>query len=247
MLLIISVTAGAVIFTWFVFRTLFGYLKPEIVKDDYVPCRGGWHEEYLNQCEHDLMSVPQQPVNTYTNLAYLAAGISAGMAVGTYVSWVFVATMIYLTIGSSLYHATSTRWAGMLDVTAIYAVFSALAAYAALDLFGAEIWLMTLLMFVIAGFATYFLSSRYRRNMHMKIGIFLGLAYLLLIIDMWVSDDWSAWPFLVASFALFALAMLMWVMDRAKTFPIKRWGHGVWHILTAAASGLVFYAIHATE
>jgi predicted membrane channel-forming protein YqfA (hemolysin III family) len=35
-------------------------------------------------------------------------------------------------------------------------------------------------------------------------------------------------------------------MDVKRTFPIKRWGHGIWHILTALASGLLFEGIYLT-
>jgi len=135
----------------------------------------------------------------------------------------------------------------MLDVTAIYVVFSALAVYAAAVLVGVPDWLTPALMFVVAGGVAYVLSPRYHQNMRLIIGIFLGGAYALVLLQMWLRGQWALWPYLLASFVAFALAYLFWNMDRARTFPLPRWGHGLWHILTAVASGLVFYVIHGVS
>jgi predicted membrane channel-forming protein YqfA (hemolysin III family) len=157
---------------------------------------------------------------------------------------VFVLTMTYLCIGSSLYHATSTRWAGMLDVTAIYAVFSSTMVYALAALAGgAEATFVPALMFVVAGLAAYMLSSRFRRRMEVVIGVFLGCTYAAILIRMAIMGTWTGWLWLVISFVLFALAFWFWTLDKAKAFPLKRWGHGAWHLLSAAATALVFYAI----
>lgn len=243
MLLAISVTAGAVIFALFILVALFSYLKPGIIRDAYVPCLGGFHESELHNCRAGLVSVPQQPVNTYTNLAYLAAGLFPGVLLNTPPAYVFAFTMAYLTVGSSLYHATSTRWAGMLDVTAIYSVYSALAVYAASVLLSLPGWLVPGLMFVVAGGLAYLLSPRYKRKMEFRIAIFLGGTYLLVLLQMWKSGDWEHWPWLAGSFGAFGIAYIFWNMDMARTFPLPRWGHGLWHLLTAIASGLVFYSI----
>lgn len=235
-------TAGAVIFMALILAGAFRFVRPSILMDDYVPCAGGWHEAELKSCSQGLLKLPQQPVNTYSNLAYLAAGLFTAIVLSKPPAYVFGATMVYLCVGSSLYHAFSTRWAGMLDVTGIYSVFSALAVYSAAVLIGLPDWLMALLMFIIAGLAAYILSPRFRNNMHLRIGIFLGLAYALTLLHMGLAAEWGAWPYLLASFLLFALALLVWSMDKKRTFPLHRWGHGFWHVFTAAAAGLVFYA-----
>jgi channel protein (hemolysin III family) len=244
MLIALSVTGGAVFFAAIILVILFRTIDPQIVRDGYVECAGRWHEAFLCGCEDGLASLPQQPVNTYTNLAYLAAGVFPGVLLDTPAIYVFSFSMIYLFIGSSLYHAMSTSWGGMLDVTAIYVVYSALAVYASAVLFGSPDWMIPLTMFVVAGLAAYVLSPRYHRNMHLKIAILLGGTYVLLLLRMAFSGNWGSWPYLVASIITFALGFLFWMMDKRRTFPLPRWGHGLWHILTAAATGLVFYAIY---
>jgi predicted membrane channel-forming protein YqfA (hemolysin III family) len=74
----------------------------------------------------------------------------------------------------------------------------------------------------------------------------LGTAYLFSLLKMWSKGDWNAWPMLVGSFVSFGIAYIIWNMDVARTFPLKRWGHGIWHILTALASALLFDAICLT-
>lgn len=235
---------GGAVFAGLVLLTVFRYVDADIVADDYHACRGGWHESYLNDCEKGLLQIPQQPVNTYTNLAYLAAGLYVDLRLDSAPSLVFVLTMAYLCVGSSLYHATSTRWAGMLDVTAIYAVFSSTMVYAGAALVGVDgAPLVPVLMFVVAGLAAYLLSSRFRRRMEVVIGVFLGLTYLALLGRMALTGVWTGAPLLGASFALFALAYWFWTLDKAKAFPLKRWGHGFWHLLSAAAAALVFSAV----
>jgi predicted membrane channel-forming protein YqfA (hemolysin III family) len=241
---VLFVTACAVVFAGLILLTLFQYLDPDHVGADYQPCRGGWHEAFLNHCEAGLLRIPQQPVNTYTNLAYLAAGLFIHLALGTGPSLVFAIGMLYLCVGSSLYHALSTAWAGMLDVTAIYVVFSSLAVFAAAALVGAATSPLTAgVMFLVAGLTAYFLSTRFRRQMNVVIGVFLGVTYLLSLLHMLLSGSWGGWPLLLGSLVLFAIAFVVWHMDRAKSFPLPRWGHGLWHILTAVASALLFLLI----
>jgi hypothetical protein len=222
------VIASAAIFTGLIVLAVFQYLEPEKVSADYHPCRGGWHEAYLNHCETGLLRIPQQPVNTYTNLAYLAAGLFTHLALGTGPSLVFAVGMIYLCVGSTLHHAVSTAWVEMLDVTGIYVVFSSLAVFAAATLVGGGASpLTTGLMFLVAGLAAYLLSKQFRRQMNVVIGVFLALTYALLQLHRGLSRSWDRWPLLVASPAIFALAFLAWHLDRTKRFPLPHWGHAV--------------------
>ena len=244
----IAVTLGAVVFATLVFLTLFRHMTPQTVISDYSCCNGGWHEAVLADCATTLVRVPQQPVNTYSNLAYLAAGLLIQFTLGTDTAFVFAVTMTYLCIGSALYHATSTRWAGVLDITAIFAVFPSIAVYAAAGLFGVGNHELTpLAMFLVAGGLVYALSRRAARYMRAVIAVSLGTAYLLLLAYMVRTGDWRALPYLLSSLGLFVLAFWSWGLDKKQKFPLKAWGHGVWHVATAAASALVFYAVHLTQ
>lgn len=166
--------------------------------------------------------------------------------------------MTYLAIGSALYHATSTRWAGMLDVTGIYTVFTAIAVYALVTLLLGDWPYTPMVMFIVAGLSATILSRVGRRRtppaegrrrgdrMRTVIALSLGTSYVCVLARMAITRDWSDLSFLVGSLLVFGLAYLSWGLDRKRTFPITPWGHGVWHVLTAAASALVFYAVDAT-
>ena len=248
MTLIISIVfaAGGSVVGGIALREIFRSLDPSNISG-YRPCKGGWWEAKLNNCESGLLKTPQQPVNTYTNLAYVAGGLFLIFKLNTLPSYILSLTLLYLCAGSALYHATSTRWAGSLDVSAMYAVFSALTVYAASTLVGLEDSLVALMMFVVAVLSGYLLRYRYRGNLSLKIGIFLLLIYFFVIWSMLKNNRSLVDGYLIASFALFAVAYLAWNLDKIRIFPFKRWGHGLWHVLTAVAISILFYAAYLTQ
>ncbi len=211
---------------------------------EYRPCAGGWHESEFHACEQGLKYIPQQPVNTYSNLAYAAAGAITIFHLGTAQALVFCLLMSFLCVGSSLYHATSTRWAGKLDVAGIYGVFTCLGLLGILRFTEIAGWLQATMAFGSAILAGWLLRFKYNGNMQVKIAIMLSVIYLFAFLGAGLSGQWnpSGW-FLVGSLLCFGLAFLIWNLDKARKFPLPRWGHGFWHILTAASSTLVFYAI----
>lgn len=221
-------------------------IKPELVSQ-YRPCEGGWWEAELNQCGIGLVRVPQQPVNTYTNVAYLTGGLFLMFEINTLPTFIFFITTLYLCVGSCLYHATSTRWAGSLDISAMYALFSSLALYAASTLINLEESLVALLMFVVGVLIGWLLRYKYKGNMILKIGIFIVLIYSFLIWSMLHHSISLLNVYLISSFALYLVAFIFWILDKKRIFPIKRWGHGLWHILTAIAISMLFYAIYTIK
>lgn len=242
----VAVTVGALIFATLVFFTLFRYMTPRTVESDYSICNGNWEEAFHYECPCGLKRLPQQPRNTYSNLAYLAAGLYIYFAIGTDTAFVFAVTMTYLCIASALYHATSTGWSSVLDQTAILAAFPAIAIFGiAAHLDAGNHPLTPLTMFVVAGLLSYFLSKHVRKYMRAVIAISLGLSYLLLAGYMIRTHNVQPRPYLVASLVLFALGYLCWELDRRKKTAL--WGHALWHMLTAAASALIFYAIDLTQ
>ena len=77
--------------------------------------------------------------------------------------------------------------------------------------------------------------------MAVKIGIFLVLTYLCV----WLNNGRTLNDGnLIVSFILFVLAFLAWNLDKWRLFPLKRWGHGLWHILAGVAMSILFYAIY---
>ena len=240
----IAATTGAVVFAALVGLTFFRYVKPKDLEPGFDPCNGEWDEALTVGCR-TLTRIPQQPINTHSNITYLAAGLYMYFLLETEPAFVFAVTMTYLAIGSALYHATSTKWAGMLDVTGIFTVYTALLVYAIAAVSGAgQAHVIPMLMFAAAGLTAFLLSRRYGRHMRMVIAICLGGTFLALVIYMWSRGNWSAGRYILISLVLLAAAYTCWTLDRKRKLGPIPWGHGAWHVLTAAGSAVALYAVY---
>lgn len=200
---------------------------------DVKACRGDWAEARLRGCEHGVgfTGIPVEPFNTYSNLAYLAAGwiyyqLSSRPAV-----LVLALALTLLWLGSSIYHGTKTMWGARLDHAGMYAVFGALAVYCLAPehpaihyvMAGAALAMGIGFAFVVPG------------DLNSRMGLLLGLmsirAFLL------------GTPRLAGvSLGLFAVAFVAWVLDKRTTY-LARFGHAIWHVFTAAAITTMFSAL----
>lgn len=203
--------------------------SPALMKD-FKPCRGDWWEAELRGCRNWTRHLPVEPVNTYSNLAYLAAGWIVFRHVGTLPAALFAFVMAYLCVGSALYHGVKTIWGAALDHSGMYAVFAALALYAMAPL---NPWI-ALPMLIGSAAAAYFLRYEFPGNISVRMGILLALALVGAIFR-------GHWQLGVISIGLFALAMAIWIMGKRRILW-GRWGHGLWHLLTSAAIALMFVA-----
>ena len=237
--LIVAGLIGLALYVYFRGRT------PALVQG-YAGCRS-WCEGHLNGCggAHPTR-VPEQPVNTYTNLIYAAAGVFLALDLRTGPAFVFALAMVILCVASSLYHALSTYKTGRFDVGGMYTVFSALAVYALCVATDVPPGWTTFVMFAvpaILGLVGAFVKAWYRENVNWKIAIFLIVAYLVLVERIVTHNKGGAILFTVLSFGLFTIAIASWLLDKQCKFPLQRWGHGVWHLLTGVAIGMLFIAI----
>ena len=238
------IAAGVALFIGILLWLYFRRIDPATV-NGYV-CKG-WCESQMTGCTATSTHptrVPEQPVNTYTNLMYAAAGVVVFLQQGTEPSFVLVVAMVFLCIGSAAYHGLSTRRSGRLDVAGMYVVFGGLAGYAIAMALGASVQLSAIVMLAVgvaAGTAGYLVKGWYREGVNYKIAIFLIVPYLLLVEDIIVHGHTGLILPTVLSFGLFAIAMLAWILD--KRCVLHNWGHGIWHLLTGAAIAVLFTAI----
>ncbi len=196
----------------------------------FKPCRGDWWEAELRGCQNWNQHLPVEPINTYSNLAYLAAGWVTFRHVGTLAAGLFAFVMAYLCIGSALYHGVKTIWAAALDHSGMYAVFAALAFYAMAPL---HPWIV-LPMLIGSAAAAYLLRYEFPGNIAVRMGMLLAL---VLVGAIFRGHVWLG----VGSIVLFAAAFAIWDMGKRRIFW-GRWGHGLWHLLTASAIALMFVA-----
>lgn len=198
---------------------------------DFKPCRGRWWEAEIRGCATWNKRLPVEPVNSYSNLAYLAAGWVTFRLIGSWPAAVFGAAMAYLCVGSALYHGVKTMWAVKLDHSAMYGVFATLAFYAMAPEHPQIVWPV-----LIGGVASaWLLRFEFPGNINVRMGLLLSL---MLVGALLRGHTWLG----VWSIGLFAVAFAIWNMDKKKILW-GRFGHGIWHVLTAAAIAVMFLAL----
>ncbi len=214
---------------------------------NYQPCEGGWWEAELNGCQTGLHMIPQQPINTYTALTYLAGSVFVAIELRVAPVYVFALASLGLCIATAIFHAVSTLRSHLWDKTFMYAVWSTLLAYAACGFVGVSGWGAAGIMLGTAVLAAYLLAFVFPGAYVVKTGVFFVLTYFLTAVRL-VPTGWqTAAKLLVASFVMFAIGLVCQVTDLERVFPIKRWGHGVWHLLTGVAIAILFYTVHLAQ
>lgn len=105
---IVFASIGSIVAVIFLYNIL-KRINPQNISD-YRKCKGDFRESYLNNCEAGLLKIPQQPINTYTNIVYLTGGLFLMFEFSNLTTYVFFLTTLYLFISSSWFHATSSNW-----------------------------------------------------------------------------------------------------------------------------------------
>lgn len=216
-MIFLAVVATALSFVYL--RVVFTLLQGSrwVGVEYYRPYTGGWAEAYLHGCERTSKAgrLPEQPINTWTNLAYVFVGWLSGDP------W-FAGAMTLLGIWSALYHATSTSWAGWMDVTLIYVVFAFLTARAVVSPAWAA--LFAIVVGTVLGIA-----------FHHTLEVPVGLSFVVTLLACAPAAGW--WT--VVGAGLFGLGYFSWWLDHQHRFP-QAAGHGTWHVLTAIG----FFCLH---
>jgi predicted membrane channel-forming protein YqfA (hemolysin III family) len=196
-------------------------------------CRGNWAEARIRKCDQGIgvTGIPVEPINAFTNPAYLAAGWVTFRVIEGAPSWIFLGAMTLLFLGSTLYHGTKAMWAARLDHAGMYAVFAALAYYAMAPQHTAIVYVMA----VAAIAAAVAFGFVFPGNLSLRMALLLTLvsvrAFLL------GSPELAG-----LSLGLMAVAMGAWLVD-SKSLVLGRWGHGIWHVATAVALAAMFMAV----
>jgi len=216
----------------------------EPLEKAYLECDGDWHEAHIYKCEDGLNRFPQQPINTYSNLAFVAGGVFVAHYLGGPNAMIFMVSMVLLAIGSALYHGLSVRWAGHMDVLAIYWVLLVLVASVVSSLAGIDPKFTSIAGFVGGGvIAAYLRLVRKHVDMMIKIGVLLAPIYGLAAWHAVRVGETTGYILLAVSLLLFVIAFIIWNLDKRQVKWLRGAGHGVWHILCAGGFSLIFWVI----
>jgi len=183
--------------------------------------RGNWWEDVILK----RTKPPYGPVNTITNLVYIIIGIAS---LWTFGDPIFAAAMIWLGIGSGLYHAFKTSWAASMDDSGMYAVLGYLAVMSWQGaLFGAAFGLI-----------------RYKPGWFRSVNLVhsIGIVFAIVMLQAGLAS-WLAVLFFGVAYLIWNAGKYKWDNDdNPDTIPwYAKYCHGTWHLLT----GIGFYLLMA--
>lgn len=190
--------------------------------------RGGWAEDALLH----RPGPPFGPRNTGSNAAYLVVGVLLAYYDQSQPAAALAVSLWVLGTGSALYHALKTKFANRLDRVGMLAVFGALAAHGLLPESPLASWLMLAVGVGLGGWF-YRAANQVPRDWWMAALLLIGSLPVAL------RGNWSG---LGASWGVFAVAYACWHLDKHSSRRLGLWGHALWHVLTSAAIGLLFWA-----
>jgi predicted membrane channel-forming protein YqfA (hemolysin III family) len=196
-------------------------------------CRGGWREGELRGCQdgYEATGIPVEPINTYSNLAYLAAGWIVFRSEGSASALIFFGAMTFLCFGSALYHAVKTRWSARWDHGGMYAMVAGMGFYVMAAGHVSETWIV-LAGTVVTGITLAWLLDG---NLLARMGLLMALIAAGVLTKGNPTLGWY-------SLGFFAVAISIWLVDKYKPV-LGRYGHGLWHLSTAIASAIMFVAV----
>lgn len=187
--------------------------------------RGGWAEDaWSHRCRF-----PIAWRNTWSNAAYLVAGLWLLLTQSVPARWPMLAALLVLAVGSALYHGTKEIWANNLDWLGMGATMTVLVIQ---GLFPRADGLV-LGAFSIGAVAALLISK------HMHFDVLMGVLFLAAAIPPVVRGELGL---TLVSVGLFAVGYLFWQADKHRSWIVGLWGHAGWHVLTAAAMAALFVA-----
>lgn len=195
-----------------------------------------------------------QPVNAYSNLAYVLAGLASLGSVSSAATrpnlfgqrriyvWLYAGALVLIGLGSWLYHASLTFVGQWFDVMGMYLLGTFLCLYAAarLGLLGGRPFAWAYVSINCSLGVILIIAPQLRRL------IFGGMIAGAVILEAAVHlrrRPVIRGRYFTAALACMVVAYGIWTLDnlRLLCWP-SSWfqGHALWHVLTAAAAWLVY-------
>ncbi|MGQ9815160.1 MAG: ceramidase domain-containing protein [Candidatus Roseilinea sp.] len=208
-----------------------------------------------------------QPVNTYSNLAFVLVGllilgasparpVTAGPADGRAnlmlsqpaYPIVLGASTVVIGLGSLFYHASLSFAGQWFDVMGMYLLATFMALYGLARIRPMRGWLFALIYAAVNGVLGALLIAvpEIRRQ------IFAGLILAVIALEGWITlrrRPPMRYAYFGAALVSFAAAYAIWLLDNARVLCAPGsvlQGHALWHIGGALAAGLI-YAYYRSE
>ena len=188
----------------------------------------------------------QQPLNAWSNLAYLFVGVLALRRPLRPSAALFSASCALLAIGSFLFHAAVTTEFQWLDMVGTYAVLIAVAARGCIAVFG-----VAERSAVGAALAADLFFAVFKWRINAFVALPVLIAALSVPMALLVKAGRIATPTALLPLLLMGAAFALRQIDVAHIgcLPDSRFyqGHALWHLLTAASLGLAYFCFDAAR
>jgi len=180
--------------------------------------------------------VVHQPLNAWSNLAFVFVGVLALARPFTLGAGLFAASAVLLGVGSFLFHASITREMQWLDMVGTYAALVAVLACGVHRVWGAA-WSLLL----PAALGLDLLIARYKWHLEATIAIPILLIAIAIPMTHIVRTGRGGATAALAPLALFIAAYGVRELDvrhiACDPASVLYQGHALWHLLTAASLG----------
>jgi hypothetical protein len=230
-----------------------------------VAARRGWLGPDVGRgssfCEAGHGGWVVQPVNTWSNLGFVLAGLAVawyagdrlrlGLTMGAHpgLATAYAVLVVLLGPGSMAMHATQSEVGGHLDLLSMFLVSGFALGYAAMRLWhrGPGFLAVTFLLLVAAGMAVYLTGGSVPLVNHAGNAAFSVMLLLAIAMEvvLWRRRDvrQDTW-FGVAAVLTLVVASTVWRFGRdghpwCDPTSAFQW-HGLWHVLCAVAAYLLF-------
>lgn len=202
-----------------------------------------------------------EPINTWTNLAFIFAGIyifwvrhqkssNNHLTQTTFFSSVYASALVILGAGSFFFHMSQTFWGQWFDVVGMYlvALYFIFYNFHRLEIINRSKFLIFYLLSVsILGYVIY-VAPATRRYL---FGIVAVLALIQTIITQKKLGNLVKSKLLYSALGIFAIGQTTWILDKNGTWcnPYASYmnGHGVWHICCGLTTVFVYLYFKSEE
>lgn len=236
---------------------------PVTVAPEDLPCWGGHtlgtHGRREFFCERNRDRCVAQPANTWSNLAYLGAAFAVhraaragrgrratGLADKVFAA-LLAAECVFLAVASGLFHASVTRWAERLDLSATYGAVLGLLGYALARLRDRTATKPRRALWIASGvLAAQALITAVKFHLNDFVLLPAVLVALALCLAALRAQGRAEGAPLRAGIAAAALAGVVWGLDLGRVVCAPEslvQGHAAWHVLTAVAIACVARAL----
>lgn len=213
-------------------------------------------------CEASAPGIVKQPMNTWSNLGFVAAGLWIGLTAYRHFSsggggdnrmlarigypTLYATVAAFVGPGSMALHASTTTWGGMIDIMSMFFWASFIVAYGLARVFETDDRQFTIAYVVIIGIVSVLYLGRLLPFSGSALFGVLLVVYALT--ETWLFfrrpdiESRRAWMF--GALAVFLIAFGIWLPSRTD----GPWcdphsmlqGHAAWHLLNAVAMVLLY-------